>query len=119
MGGGGVSSPKPVTLGQSIGDGANTAQQTFNTESAFQPQYQNLSQQLSTQNMGNFGAQLGNYVTPAAGNLAYQQYAHQNSLSKALPPGAPAATLRANPLLGQQINASNSLINQGQVNNAA
>lgn len=119
MGGGGVSAPKPVTLQQSINDVTNSAGSVFKTESTYQPQYQGLSQLLSGQNMQNFGAQMGNYVTPAAGNLAQQQYIAQQALYNQYAPGAAAATERANPLLGQQVNASNSLINQGQINNAA
>lgn len=119
MGGGGVSSPKPVTLSESIGDVSNSANQVFNTENAYQPQYQQLSNNLSYQNMGNFGANLGNYVTPMAGDLAQQQYIEQTALYNNYAPGAAAATMAANPYLGQQANASNSLISQGGINNAA
>lgn len=118
MGGGGVSSPAPVTLQESIGDVSNTANQVYGTEAQYQPQYQQLSDYLSAVNMRQTGANMTGYATPEAGNLTAQQYNQQSQLYNQFAPQAAASTLAANPLIGQQINASNSMIQQGQQNSA-
>jgi len=118
MGGGGVSAPKPVTLGESIGDVTNTAGPVYNTEAQYQPKYQALSNQLSGQNMNAFYGQAANVAVPGSAGLANQQAALNTSIMANRGQQAGAATMNANPFIGQSAQASGSLINQGQAGSA-
>ena len=114
MGGGGVSAPPPVTLGQSINDVTNTAGSVYNTEAQYQPQYQALSNQLSGQNMDAFYGQLAGTAVPGAAGLANAQANYNTSILNNNGQAAGAATMNANPFIGQSAQASGALINQGQ-----
>jgi hypothetical protein len=114
MGGGGVSAPKPVTLSESIGDVTNTASQVFGTESKYQPQYQALGNQLSGNNMDQFISAMGTTAVPNAASIAGQQEGYNLGLLNQYGQQAGAATMSANPFIGQGAQAAGSLINQGQ-----
>ena len=118
MGGGGVSAPPPVTLGQSIGDVTNTAGQVYNTEAQYQPQYQALSSGLSSQNMNQFTSQMGTVGIPESANMAMQQANWGTTIQNMYGQQAGKATMNANPFIGQSAQASGALINQGQAGSA-
>lgn len=116
MGGGGVSPPQQVTLGQSIGDITSTEPWVYGAESQYQPQYQQLGQGLSLGSLQNFGNTMEGTINPAAGYATNQQYQQQTGLYGANAPAASQAINANNPYIGQGAAASQGLIGQGQYN---